>query len=244
MQPIIDVSHVSMRFRMDANKTTSLKEWMLHFLKREQKVEEFWALKDVSFQVQKGEVIGIIGRNGSGKSTILKVISGIFKPTSGKAVAAGRVVPMLELGSGFDMELSGRENVFLNGALLGYSREDMEKVFDEIVEFSELGQFINSPIRTYSSGMYARLGFAVATAHVPDILILDEILSVGDEAFQKKSRERLLSFQERGATVLMVSHALDSMIGMCNRIAWLDQGNLRLIGEPDDVISAYREENI
>ena len=156
----------------------------------------------------------------------------------------GRIAPLLELGAGFHPELSGRENVFLNGALLGYSREDMEKVFDEIVAFSELEQFIDSPIRTYSSGMYARLGFAVATAHVPDILILDEILSVGDEAFQKKSRERLQNFQEQGATVLMVSHGLDSMISMCNRVAWLDQGKLRLVGEPNEVVAAYREDNV
>lgn len=243
-EAVIQIDNVSVNYRLPTERIGSFKEYAIRKLQRRVKIKDFWALVDVSMTINKGDVFGIIGNNGAGKSTILKVISRVLKPSKGRVVVRGRIAPLLELGAGFHPELSGRENVFLNGALLGYSREDMEKVFDEIVEFSELGQFINSPIRTYSSGMYARLGFAVATAHVPDILILDEILSVGDEAFQKKSRERLLSFQERGATVLMVSHALDSMIGMCNRIAWLDQGNLRLIGEPDDVISAYREENI
>ncbi len=239
MQPIIDVSHVSMRFRMDANKTTSLKEWMLHFLKREQKVEEFWALKDVSFQVQKGEVIGIIGRNGSGKSTILKVISGIFKPTSGKAVAAGRVVPMLELGSGFDMELSGRENIFLNGAILGYSKDFLLNRYDEIVSFSELGEFIDMPIKTYSSGMLMRLAFSVATMVKPDILIVDEILAVGDEAFQRKSRARMMELMGGGTTVLFVSHSLDQIRNMCNRVVWLEHGQVKMIGDAQEVCDAY-----
>ena len=239
MQPIIDVSHVSMRFRMDANKTTSLKEWMLHFLKREQKVEEFWALKDISFQVQKGEVIGIIGRNGSGKSTILKVISGIFKPTSGKAVAAGRVVPMLELGSGFDMELSGRENIFLNGAILGYSKEFLLNRYDEIVSFSELGEFIDMPIKTYSSGMLMRLAFSVATVVKPNILIVDEILAVGDEAFRRKSHARMMELMGGGTTVLFVSHALDQIRNMCNRVVWLEHGQVKMIGDAQEVCDAY-----
>ena len=243
MEAIVQIENVSVSYRLPTERIGSFKEYAIRKLQRRVKIEDFWALVDVSMTVNKGDVFGIIGNNGAGKSTILKVISRVLKPSKGRVVVRGRIAPLLELGAGFHPELSGRENVFLNGALLGYSREDMEKVFDEIVAFSELEQFINSPIRTYSSGMYARLGFAVATAHVPDVLILDEILSVGDEAFQKKSRERLQSFQEKGSTVLMVSHGLDSMITLCNRVAWLDQGKLRLLGEPSEVVAAYREDN-
>jgi len=242
-EAVIQIENVSVNYRLPTERIGSFKEYAIRKLQRRVKIEDFLALVDVSMTVNKGDVFGIIGNNGAGKSTILKVISRVLKPSKGRVVVKGRIAPLLELGAGFHPELSGRENVFLNGALLGYSREDMEKVFDEIVAFSELEQFINSPIRTYSSGMYARLGFAVATAHVPDILILDEILSVGDEAFQKKSRERLQSFQEKGSTVLMVSHGLDSMISMCNRVAWLDQGKLQMVGEPGEVVAAYREDN-
>lgn len=242
-ETVIQMDNISVNYRLPTERIGSFKEYAIRKLQRRVRIQDFWALVDVSMTVNKGDVFGIIGNNGAGKSTILKVISRVLKPSKGRVVVKGRIAPLLELGAGFHPELSGRENVFLNGALLGYSREDMEKVFDEIVAFSELEQFIDSPIRTYSSGMYARLGFAVATAHVPDILILDEILSVGDEAFQKKSRERLQSFQEQGATVLMVSHGLDSMISMCNRLAWLDQGKLRLLGEPNEVVAAYREDN-
>ena len=242
-EAVIQIENVSVNYRLPTERIGSFKEYAIRKLQRRVKIEDFLALVDVSLTVNKGDVFGIIGNNGAGKSTILKVISRVLKPSKGRVVVKGRIAPLLELGAGFHPELSGRENVFLNGALLGYSREDMEKVFDEIVAFSELEQFINSPIRTYSSGMYARLGFAVATAHVPDILILDEILSVGDEAFQKKSRERLQSFQEKGSTVLMVSHGLDSMISMCNRVAWLDQGKLRIVGEPSEVVATYREDN-
>lgn len=242
-EAVIQIENVSVNYRLPTERIGSFKEYAIRKLQRRVKIEDFLALVDVSMTVNKGDVFGIIGNNGAGKSTILKVISRVLKPSKGRVMVKGRIAPLLELGAGFHPELSGRENVFLNGALLGYSREDMEKVFDEIVAFSELEQFINSPIRTYSSGMYARLGFAVATAHVPDILILDEILSVGDEAFQKKSRERLQSFQEKGSTVLMVSHGLDSMISMCNRVAWLDQGKLQMVGEPGEVVAAYREDN-
>jgi len=243
-EPIIQLENVSVSYRLPSERIGTFKEYAIRKLQRKIRIEKFWALTDISFQVNRGEVFGVIGNNGAGKSTMLKVISKVLKPTKGRVVVYGKIAPLLELGAGFHPELSGRENVYLNGALLGYSRSEMDAVFDEIVGFSELDQFINSPIRTYSSGMYARLGFAVATAHMPEILILDEILSVGDEAFQKKSRERLQSFQQQGATVLMVSHALDSMIGMCNRIAWIDHGILRQIGEPQDVIAAYRGENL
>ena len=208
------------------------------------KHREFWAIKDLDLNIQQGEVFGIVGDNGAGKSTLLKVISKVLRPTTGRVRIYGKIAPLLELGAGFHPELSGRENVFLNGALLGYSHDEMSQVFDEIVEFSELAEFIDAPIRTYSSGMYARLGFAVATAHQPEILIVDEILSVGDEAFQRKCNLRMKGFQQAGTTVLMVSHALGMLEGMCNRIAWIDHGRLQKIGEPQEVIAAYRGENL
>ena len=239
---IIQLENVSVSYRLPSERIGTFKEYAIRTLQRKIKIENFWALTDISLTVKKGEVFGLIGNNGAGKSTMLKVISRVLKPTKGRVKVFGKIAPLLELGAGFHPELSGRENVFLNGALLGYSREEMETVFDDIVEFSELGQFINSPIRTYSSGMYARLGFAVATAHMPEILILDEILSVGDEAFQRKCNIRMKSFQQAGATVLMVSHGLDGLESMCDRIAWIDHGKLRKIGAPQDVIGAYREE--
>ncbi len=242
-KPIIEMKGVSVRYRLPSERIGTFKEYAIRTLQRKIKLLNFWALNDITFDVNKGEVFGLIGNNGAGKSTMLKVISKVLKPSKGRVVVYGKIAPLLELGAGFHPELSGRENVFLNGALLGYSREEMQTVFDEIVEFSELGQFIDSPIRTYSSGMYARLGFAVATAHVPEILILDEILSVGDEAFQRKCNVRLKTFQQSGATVLMVSHGLDMMEGMCNRIAWIDHGKLKKIGDPHEVIAAYRGEN-
>ena len=179
-QPIIQLENVSVSYRLPSERIGTFKEYAIRKLQRKIKINKFWALTDVTLQVNRGEVFGLIGNNGAGKSTMLKVISKVLKPTKGRVVVYGKIAPLLELGAGFHPELSGRENVFLNGALLGYSRSEMESVFDEIVEFSELEQFINSPVRTYSSGMFARLGFAVATAHMPEILILDEILSVGD----------------------------------------------------------------
>ncbi len=243
-QPVIQLENVSVSSRLPSERIGTFKEYAIRKLQRKIRIEQFWALTDVSLQVNRGEVFGLIGNNGAGKSTLLKVISKVLKPTKGRVVVYGKIAPLLELGAGFHPELSGRENVFLNGALLGYSRAEMEAVFDEIVEFSELEQFINSPIRTYSSGMYARLGFAVATAHMPEILILDEILSVGDEAFQRKCNHRMKSFQQSGATVLMVSHGLDMLESMCDRIAWIDHGKMQQIGEPQEVISAYRGENL
>jgi ABC-2 type transport system ATP-binding protein/lipopolysaccharide transport system ATP-binding protein len=241
--PIIELQNVSVRYRLPSERIGTFKEYAIRTLQRKVKILNFWALNDINLSVNQGEVFGLIGNNGAGKSTMLKVISKVLKPSKGRVVVYGKIAPLLELGAGFHPELSGRENIFLNGALLGYSREEMQAVFDEIVEFSELGQFIESPIRTYSSGMYARLGFAVATAHIPEILILDEILSVGDEAFQRKCNVRLRTFQNSGATVLMVSHGLDMLEGMCNRIAWIDHGKLMKIGQPHEVIAAYRGEN-
>ncbi len=243
-QPIIQLENVSVSYRLPSERIGTFKEYAIRKLQRKIKINKFWALTDVTLQVNRGEVFGLIGNNGAGKSTMLKVISKVLKPTKGRVVVYGKIAPLLELGAGFHPELSGRENVFLNGALLGYSRSEMESVFDEIVEFSELEQFINSPVRTYSSGMFARLGFAVATAHMPEILILDEILSVGDDAFQRKCNHRMKNFQQAGTTVLMVSHALDMLEGMCNRIAWIDHGKIQKTGEPQDVIAAYRGENL
>lgn len=239
MDEIIRVDHVDMNFRMNVNHTTSMKEWIIRKLKRQLEYVDFYALKDVSFTVKRGEVVGIIGVNGSGKSTLLKVISGIFRPTAGNVVTAGRVAPMLELGSGFDFELSGRENVFLNGAIMGYNEAFLKEKFDEIVEFSELGEFIEQPLKTYSSGMVMRLAFAVATLVEPEILIVDEILAVGDERFQRKSRERMMNMLQGGTTVLMVSHDIHQIRSMCSRIVWLNKGQVQMVGGTEEVSNAY-----
>ena len=241
MDSIIKVDNVSMHFRMDKNRTTSQKEWVVTFLRGKQQYETFQALNDVSFEVKRGEIIGIIGRNGAGKSTILKVISGIYKPTKGKVITAGRVAPMLELGSGFDMELSGYDNIFLNGALLGFSEEFLKSKCNEIIEFSGLSEFIHMPIKTYSSGMLARLAFSVATVIEPEILIVDEILAVGDAAFQEKSRARMMEMMSGGTTVLFVSHSLPQMREMCDRCMWLDHGRVRMIGDTQTVCDAYEQ---
>lgn len=238
---MIKVEHVTMRFRMVNDKIESLKETLIAFFSGKLKYEEFTALEDVSFDVKKGEVVGIIGRNGAGKSTLLKIISGVLKPTSGKVTAKGNIVPMLELGSGFDPELTGHENIFLNGAILGYSEEFLKEKYDEIVEFSELGDFIHMPIRNYSSGMMMRLAFSVATVVCPEILIVDEILAVGDEGFQNKSKARMLELMSGGTTVLFVSHSIDQIEEMCDRVVWLDQHKVKMIGETKEVCSAYRQ---
>ncbi|MBQ8536808.1 MAG: ABC transporter ATP-binding protein [Clostridia bacterium] len=238
---MLNIKDVSVRFRMDANKTTNLKEWVVRALKGQHKYNEFWALKNVSFQVKKGEVLGIIGRNGAGKSTLLKVISGILKPQTGCVERAAHVVPMLELGSGFDFELTGRENVFLNGAILGYTKEFLESKYQEIVDYSELGDFINMPLKTYSSGMLARLAFSVATIVKPDILIVDEILSVGDEAFQKKSHQRMMELMGGGTTVLFVSHSISQIRAMCKHVVWLNGGTVYMQGEVNEICDAYEK---
>ena len=239
MEKIIEVSHISMGFKMDMNKVSSLKEWVVTWLKGQSNYQTFWALKDVSFEVNKGEVVGNIGRNGSGKSTLLKIISGLFRPSEGEISVKGRIVPMLELGSGFDPELTGRENVFLNGAILGYTEAFLKEQFDDILEFSELGEFIDMPLKTYSSGMMMRLAFSVATIVQPEILIVDEILAVGDEAFQRKSRAKMLELMGGGTTVLYVSHSLDQIRELCNRVIWLDHGKVVMQGEASEVCDAY-----
>lgn len=237
--PMIEVSNVTMRFRMNNDKILSLKEFVTTALRGKLEYHDFTALEDVSFTVEKGETLGLIGRNGAGKSTMLKVISGILKPTEGSVQCHGNVVPMLELGSGFDFDLTGRENIFLNGAILGYSEEFLKEKYQEIVDFSELGQFIETPIRNYSSGMLARLAFSVATVVHPDILIVDEILSVGDAQFQEKSKARMLELMGGGTTVLFVSHSIGQIREMCSRVVWLEHGKMKALGPAGEVCDAY-----
>ena len=236
---MIEVEDVTMRFRMNSDRILSLKEFVTTAMRGKLQYQEFTALDHVSFKVKRGETLGLIGRNGAGKSTMLKVISGILKPTEGNVVCRGNVVPMLELGSGFDLDLTGRENIFLNGAILGYSEEFLNRKYDEIVRFSELGTFIESPIRNYSSGMLARLAFSVAAVVQPEILIVDEILSVGDAAFQEKSKKRMLELMGGGTTVLFVSHSLEQIREMCSRVIWLENGRVKMQGKTKDVCDEY-----
>ena len=241
MEPIITLDHVSMSFRFNKRHTTSLKEWVVAKAKRELHYDMFHALSDINMQVMPGDVVGILGRNGAGKSTLLKVISGIYKPSQGKVVTRGRIAPMLELGSGFDYELTGRENVFLNGAVLGFEERFLQSKYDEIVAFSELGDFIDQPLKTYSSGMVMRLAFAVATLVNPEILIVDEILSVGDAAFQKKSYDRMMELMSGGTTVLMVSHNIDQIRQLCTHAIWLEKGRLIQSGAAPGICDAYSQ---
>ena len=239
---MIKAEHVSVKYLMTYDRIRSMKEYLVQLAKGKIQYEEFWALRDISFEVKKGEVLGIIGHNGAGKSTLLKVISGILKPTTGSVQVNGTIVPMLELGSGFDFDLTGRENVFLNGAILGYSEQFLKEKYEEIVAFSELGQFIDVPLRNYSSGMVMRLAFSIATVVRPDILIVDEILAVGDAEFQEKSKKRMLELMGGGTTVLFVSHSLAQIREMCNRVLWLERGKMKLCGNVQAVCNAYEGE--
>lgn len=236
---IIRANDISMRYLMTYDRIQSIKEYIVQMLRGKIKYEEFWALKNVSFEVERGEVVGIIGHNGAGKSTLLKVISGILKPTGGSLEVHGNVVPMLELGSGFDHDLTGRENIFLNGSILGYSEKYLKEKYEQIVEFSELGKFIDVPIRNYSSGMLMRLAFSIATVVQPEILIVDEILAVGDAAFQEKSKARMLELMSGGTTVLFVSHSLEQIREMCDRVIWLEHGRIKAIGATKEICDAY-----
>ena len=238
---MIEVNHVSLCYRMSAERVSGMKEFLVQALQGKLQYKEFWALQDVDFSIEKGEVLGLVGANGAGKSTMLKVISGILKPTKGTVTVHGNIVPMLELGSGFDLELTGRENVFLNGAILGYSEDFLKEKYQEIVDFSELGEFIEMPPRNYSSGMITRLAFSIATVVKPDILIVDEILSVGDAAFQKKSKNRMMELMSGGTTVLLVSHSAEQTTEMCSRAIWLEKGTMKMIGPAADVCRAYEE---
>lgn len=237
--PIAAIQNVSLRFKIERNRANSLKEYCVRWLKKDLESKDFWALQDVSFEAQRGDVVGIIGHNGAGKSTLLKVLSGIMKPTKGTVEVYGSIVPMLELGSGFDFELSGQENVYLNGAVLGYSKKFLDSKYDEIVEFSELGDFMRAPLRTYSSGMLARLAFSVACVVKPDILIVDEILSVGDGDFQEKSRARMMELMAGGTTVFFVSHSLHQIREMCGKVVWLEHGCVQAVGETEQICDLY-----
>lgn len=240
---VIEISDVSVDFHMNLDKVMSLKEFVTRAIRGKIQYQKFKALDNVSFYVKRGETVGLIGNNGAGKSTLLKVISGILQPTAGKVTMNGNIVPLLELGAGFDYDLSGKENIFLNGAVLGYDENFLKQKYSEIVEFSELGEFINNPIRNYSSGMLMRLAFSIATVVEPDILAVDEILSVGDANFQEKSKRRMLELMSGGTTVLFVSHNITQIREMCSRVVWLEHGKIRMIGDASRVCDCYEESN-
>ena len=233
------IENVSMKFNLSSEKVDNIKEYVIKMIKKELMFQEFWALRDISFEVQKGDRVGIMGLNGAGKSTLLKVISGVLKATQGTVTTNGKIAPLLELGAGFDRQYTGAENIYLYGAMLGYSKEFLEARYDEIVEFSELGSFIDVPVKNYSSGMRARLGFSVATIVEPDILILDEVLSVGDAKFRKKCENRIQSMFDKGVTVIFVSHSTSQVLRMCNKGILLEQGRLIAQGDVEDVVSVY-----
>lgn len=238
---IISVEHVSMQFRLASEKVDSLKEYFIRTIKNQISFESFWALQDVSFNLKKGDALALIGLNGSGKSTILKVIAGVLKPVKGSVTVRGSVAPLIELGAGFDYDLTGSENIFLNGALLGRSRAEMESYYDDIVEFSELQDFMNTPVKNYSSGMVMRLAFAIATIGTPDILICDEVLAVGDFRFQQKCYKRIQAMLDKGTTLLFVSHNMEQVEELCNKVVWLEKGHVKMFGNTQDIIGIYNE---
>jgi len=238
-QNIVELKDVSMMFNLSREKVDNLKEYFVRFVKKQLSFEEFWALKNISFNIERGESLGIVGLNGSGKSTLLKIIAGVMKPTKGTVSVYGTVAPLIELGAGFDFELTARENIFLNGAILGFSRAQIKEKFEEIVDFAELWDFIDVPIKNFSSGMVARLGFSIATISRPDILIADEILGVGDYKFQKKCEGRINEIIGNGATVILVSHSIETVKKMCTKVAWLKKGELVKVGPSDTVCEEY-----
>mgnify|MGYP000460773287 FL=1 len=240
-QPAIIVDNVSMKFNLSKEKVDSLKDYIIKSIKKEIKYNEFWALQNVSFTVEKGDRVGILGLNGAGKSTLLKVIAGVLKPTEGSVTKHGKMVPLLELGAGFDQQYTGKENIYLYGAMLGYSKEFIDEKYDEIVKFSELKDFIDVPIKNYSSGMKSRLGFSIATVVSPKILILDEVLSVGDAKFRKKSEKKVLSMFDSGVTVLFVSHSLAQVQRICNKAMILEKGKLIAYGDIDTISKQYEK---
>lgn len=239
---MVDVDHVTIRFNLASQKIDNLKEYFIKLIKRELMFQEFLAVKDVSFKVHAGEGWGLIGANGSGKSTLLKAISGIMKPYKGSITVNGNVAPLIELGAGFDPEMTARENIFLNGCVLGHSEQFMKEHFDEIVDFAELHDFLDSPLKNFSSGMRARLGFSIATMVKPDILIVDEILSVGDYKFRKKCEKRMNELLANGTTLLYVSHTIDEVRRLCDHAIWIDKGVEKMQGEVNEVCDAYIKE--
>ena len=240
-EPIIEVQDVSMRFNLAKEKNESLKEYFLAMVKGKLHFDEFYALKNVNLTVEPGDFYGLIGLNGSGKSTLLKVISGVYKPTTGKCTVRGTIAPLIELGAGFDMDLTARENIYLNGTVLGFTPKYLDSKFDEIVEFSELRDFLDVPLKNYSSGMVARIAFAIATITKPDILIADEILSVGDFLFQQKCEQRMQQLMSGGTTVILVSHSIEQIERMCNKVAWIEHGRVRMDGPTQEVCAEYKK---
>ncbi len=238
---IIKIQDVSMKYRLTTEKISSLKQYFIKTIKRQIKYEEFYALQDIDFEIKKGQKIGIIGLNGAGKSTVLKIVAGVLKPSRGEVHVNGQIAPLLELGAGFDAELTGRENIYLNGMILGYSKKYLNEHLNEIIEFSELGKFIDVPIKNYSSGMKARLGFSIATITQPDILIVDEALSVGDIKFRKKCENKINSMIGSGATVLFVSHSIEQVENLCDSVLWLESGKLKMSGDSKVVCKYYKE---
>lgn len=244
---MIKIENVSMKFNLEIEKDFSMKQAFVNLFtkkKKKKKNDDFWALKNVSFTVDKGEVVGLIGSNGAGKSTLLKVVSGVMKPTSGKVTVQGVISPMIELGAGFDGNLTARENIYLNGAILGYSKKFLDEKFDEIVEFSELKDFLDVPVKNFSSGMTAKLAFSIATVVNPEILIVDEILSVGDLKFQEKSKKKMMEMIKGGTTVLYVSHSLQSIKELCTKVVWLEHGKVVKIGDTKKVCDAYYKDQM
>ena len=240
-EPIIKVNNVSMRFNLAREKVDSLKEYLIKALKGKLQFDEFWALEDVSFEVNKGESVGLIGLNGSGKSTMLKIIARVLKPTKGSVEVNGSVAPLIELGAGFDFDLTGMENIYLNGALLGRSRKMMDEVLEDIIEFSELRDFMDVPMKNYSSGMLSRLAFAIATSGKADILIVDEVLAVGDFRFQQKCMDRIRKMMAEGTTVLFVSHSIEQVEELCDRVVWLKSGHLNMQGDAKEICAVYKQ---
>jgi ABC-2 type transport system ATP-binding protein len=237
----VKLEAVSVRYRLPRERILSFKEYALHWIRGRVRYQDVWALRGATFEAERGETLGIVGANGAGKSTLLKCVAGVLQPTEGRVRVWGRVVPLIELGAGFELELTGRENTFLNGAVLGFSGTEVRERLDDIVEFAELGDFIDAPLRTYSSGMVARLAFAVATHSKPEVLIIDEVLAVGDATFQKRSFERIVSFRESGTTILLVSHDLTAVATLCHRVVWLDHGCVRKVGPAPEVLADYRK---
>lgn len=225
-EPIVEVNHVSMKFNLSKEKVDNFKEYFIKRIKNNLKYDEFWALNDIDFKMQRGESVALIGLNGCGKSTLLKTIAGVLKPTKGNVIVRGTLAPLIELGAGFDMDLTARENVFLNGAILGYSRKEMTEFYDGIVDFSELEEFMDVPIKNYSSGMLARLAFAIATIGTPDILIVDEVLSVGDFRFQEKCEKRIQNMRKKDTSLLFVSHSIEQVQKICQRAIWIEKGRV------------------
>jgi ABC-type polysaccharide/polyol phosphate transport system ATPase subunit len=238
---MIKLDGVSIQFRIIKERPRSFQELVIAYMSGKRlEAERFWALHNISLHVNEGDSLGIIGHNGAGKSTLLKVISGVLRPTEGNVEVKGKIAPLIELGAGFDTDLTGRENIFLNASILGFSRREIENKFDSIVDFSEIRDFIDTPIKNYSSGMVARLGFSIATEVSPDILIIDEVLAVGDVHFMQKSKEKIMEFKKRGVTILFVSHSMEEVEMLCDKVLWLDHGKVKKIGDPEEVIAEYK----